>query len=174
MSSASITNFHAIFYYQVLVPLREYRDENGTILNSPIELPTNSQVAWERVDRTGLHFERHKRLEDRGRVIIMKKDGDWVMVLRADNTGKKVTIYRKALRYLFKKEYMEAQRQITDLLSKFCEVIVEGGYDDEAVDLEDNFNYENALGIRNFFQPGSQGRANSGQGLYVDSSIITF
>lgn len=122
-------DYHSLFYSKVLGPLKGLQDSKKSVESLFDSGELQLSLTYEpRAESYRHNYLRNKHLSTRKRVIIGYKVGrthEMVALLLEDKRALRVTIYKKAVEFLFPDDADNALTELKLLLEKFYDVTVE-------------------------------------------------
>lgn len=126
-------DYHSLFYYLVLSPLQGLIGNGGELsqhYRRQKESPDFAIGFEPRADRYEHTYMRDNFLATRDKLVLaLPRRGDdydsSVIILKESRKGDAITIYRRAVEYIFGEGHKEAFEELSKLLDKFYTVTVE-------------------------------------------------
>jgi len=123
-------DYHSLFYYEILAKLQEYRDGSGQPLSGPKKASKEFEfsVAYlPKTERFRYNYLRDKFVAERDKLLIAHKGDHYIVLMRVARHEDKAILYKKAMKYLFGKNIVVAQRELIGMMEKFYDLTIAPG-----------------------------------------------
>lgn len=125
-------DYHSLFYYQILARIKGLKAGDGEQIhyrNPPEEDSPRFDTGFEPRDESYRHnYLRDKHISTRNILVTGKnheRANDTVIIASVKRTGESMTLYKRAIEFVFKDKHEEAMKELVGLMSKFYEVRIE-------------------------------------------------